>query len=312
MNTTMIQTPDQIQMDSPMLAVGVDFSKLEYPVMCQPKLDGIRAVMRGGVALSRSMKLIPNRFIQAWVAKHASSLEGMDGELLVGGLLAPTLFQDTTSGVMTRHGEPDFAYYVFDMWDMPDYPAIAREQTYNNKVAAATDSFGVDRIKAVPTLMAHDGDQVKKHMDYLLEVGAEGMILRHEQAPYKFGRSTANQGCLLKWKQFVDEEGEVIGFEELMHNENEQFVSETGHSKRSAHQAGKVPGNMLGALVVRNPKYGSPLRVGSGFDMATRQQIWDNKPQYIGKQVKYKYFPIGMKDLPRHPIFLGFRSELDT
>jgi DNA ligase-1 len=31
----------------------------------------------------------------------------------------------------------------------------------------------------------------------------------------------------------------------------------------------------------------------------------------IGKLVKYKYFAIGVKDAPRHPVFLGFRSKLD-
>lgn len=307
----MNQFPDQQIMNSPMLAKGVDFNKLVYPVLCQPKLDGIRAVMNNGVALSRSMKKIPNTFIQHWALTHAEHLHGMDGELIVGNMLDPGAFQNTTSGVMTRHGEPDFTYYVFDMWDMQDYPAIAREEIYNHKVARATDVHKIERIKAVPTFVCHDGAQVKGVMDNLLEHGAEGLILRHQDAPYKYGRSTVNEGSLLKWKQFVDEEGIVEGFEELMHNENEQFVSETGHSKRSAHQANKVPGNMLGALIVSNPKYPGHLRVGSGFDIATRQEIWDNRPSYLGKLVKYKYFPIGMKDLPRHPIFLGFRHGDD-
>lgn len=306
----MIQTPDQINMTSPMLAKGVDFGKLEYPVLCQPKLDGIRAVIRNGVALSRSMKPIPNKYIQQYFQDHGGLHEGMDGELIVGDMLDPGAFQNTTSGVMSRFGEPDFKYYVFDKWDIPDYPAIAREQIYRSEVERMAGLEGI-RTKVVPTFTAHDAADVKAIMDNLLENGAEGLILRHQQSLYKFGRSTANEGCLLKWKQFVDEEGIVEGFEELMHNENEQFTSETGHSKRSAHMSGKVPGNMLGALVVRNPKYADPLRVGSGFDMATRQQIWDDRPAYLGQTVKYKYFPIGMKDLPRHPIFLGFRSEDD-
>jgi len=307
----MIQTPDQIQMNSPMLAKAVDFNKLEYPVLCQPKIDGIRAVIRDGVALSRSMKPIPNYFVQDFFKLRSSYLQGMDGELIVGDINAKELFQETTSGVMTKGGEPDFTYLVFDMWDMPDYPAIAREQVYQKNVLNAISVYADKRIKAVPTFTAWESEEIKRHMDFLLETGAEGMILRHQDAPYKFGRSTVNEGSLLKWKQFVDEEGEVVGFEELMHNENEQFTSETGHQKRSAHQAGKVPGNMLGALVVSNPKYADPLRVGSGFDMATRQHIWDNRPAYLGQKAKYKYFPIGMKDLPRHPIFLGFRHEGD-
>lgn len=306
-----IQTPDQINMTSPMLAKGVDFGKLIYPVLCQPKLDGIRAVIRGGVALSRSMKRIPNVFIQKYFEEMSGLCEGFDGELIVGDMLAKEAFQNTTSGVMSRFGEPDFVYYVFDKWDVPDYPAVAREQIYRSEVERMSE-VADGRIELVPTFTCHEPNEVKELMAKLLEDGAEGMILRHQQAPYKYGRSTVNEGSLLKWKQFVDEEGEVVGFEELMHNENEQFTSETGHSKRSAHQAGKVPGNMLGALVVRNPKYNDTLRVGSGFDVATRQEIWDNRPAYLGKVVKYKFFPIGMKDLPRHPIYLGFRHGDDA
>lgn len=306
-----IQTPDQAQMSKPMLAAPVDFNKLEYPVLCQPKIDGIRAIIRNGVALSRSMKPIPNRFVQDYFKSMGYHAEGLDGELIVGDIRAKELFQETTSGVMTRGGEPDFTYLVFDVWSVPDHPAVVREQMYQSLVLGLLDVHGFNRVKAVPTFTAYEPDDVKRHMEHLLEAGAEGMILRQPDSMYKFGRSTVNEGSLLKWKQFVDEEGTVVGFEELMHNENEQFTSETGHSKRSAHMENKVAGNMLGALVVRNPKYRSDLRVGSGFDMAMRQEIWDNRPAYLGQKVKYKYFPIGMKDLPRHPIFLGFRHEED-
>lgn len=310
-NPTGIQTPDQIVMTSPMLAKGVDFNKLEYPVLCQPKLDGIRAVIRNGVALSRSMKPIPNYFIQDYFKIHSAYLEGMDGELIVGDMLAKEAFQNTTSGVMSRFGEPDFKYYVFDMWNMPDFPADRRRQTYEVRVKNAASMHAGERLKEVPTFTCHEPNEVKELMAKLLDEGAEGMILRHQQAPYKFGRSTINEGCLLKWKQFVDTEGEIVGFEELMRNENEAFTSETGHQKRSAHQAGKIPANTLGALIVKFGDGSATVNVGSGFDMALRQQVWDNKPDYIGKTVKYKYFPIGMKDLPRHPIFLGFRAMED-
>lgn len=307
----MTQYPDQIQMNSPMLAKGVDFGKLEYPVLCQPKLDGIRAVIRNGVALSRSMKPIPNQFIQQYFKDWDDVHQGMDGELIVGDMLAKEAFQNTTSGVMSRFGEPDFKYYVFDMWHIPNIGAKGRADAYKEVVEHFLTTTHNERTKLVPTFTCHTPDEVKELMVTFLGEGAEGMILRHQQASYKYGRSTVNEGSLLKWKQFVDEEGTVEGFEELMHNENEQFTSETGHSKRSSHKAGKVPGNMLGALVVRNPKYNDTVSVGSGFDVATRQEIWDNRPAYLGKIVKYKYFPIGMKDLPRHPIYLGFRHGDD-
>ena len=53
------------QVIKPMLAVEVDFNKLRYLVCTQPKLDGIRVVVKDGVVYSRSLKVIPNKHVQA-------------------------------------------------------------------------------------------------------------------------------------------------------------------------------------------------------------------------------------------------------
>ena len=66
-----------------------DLDNLQYPVYVTPKLDGIRCLFKGGVALSRTLKPIPNKSIQAWAKKHAKILEGMDGELIVGSPTSP-------------------------------------------------------------------------------------------------------------------------------------------------------------------------------------------------------------------------------
>ena len=46
--------------------------------------------------------------------------------------------------------------------------------------------------------------------------------------------------------------------------------------------------------------------IGSGFNDEDRKDVW--KP---GDIVKYKYFPLGSKDAPRFPVYLGRRSKLD-
>jgi len=65
------------------------------------------------------------------------------------------------------------------------------------------------------------------------------------------------------------------------------------------------------------------LRVGTGFDFATRQKIWhDNMCRYdggewlpmtdgldYGRKVTFKYQKHGMQDLPRFPVFKGFRED---
>jgi DNA ligase-1 len=70
------------------------------------------------------------------------------------------------------------------------------------------------------------------------------------------------------------------------------------------------PVGTAGTLIVKDAD-GRSFGVGSGLNDQQRQEIWDNKDQYLGKLVKYKYFSHGVKDLPRHPVFQGFRDPDD-
>ena len=61
----------------PMLAAAVeDVSTLAFPLIASPKLDGIRCIVRNGVAYSRSNKPIRNRHIQQCISEYSSDLEG--------------------------------------------------------------------------------------------------------------------------------------------------------------------------------------------------------------------------------------------
>ena len=52
--------------------------------------------------------------------------------------------------------------------------------------------------------------------------------------------------------------------------------------------------------------------IGTGFTDAERQHIWDNQNKYLGALVKFKYFPVGGYEAPRHPVFAGFRDRRDV
>ena len=134
--------------------------------------------------------------------------------------------------------------------------------------------------------------------------------MRDPNGLYKQGRSTLKQGWLLKVKRFLDAEAVVVGLVEKMHNNNEATLDERGYTKRSSHKENKVLANTLGALTVYSGEFGE-FDIGTGLDDNLRQLIWNNKGDYVGKLVKFKYFPIGIKDKPRLPVFLGFRHEDD-
>jgi len=94
----------------PMLAGTADLEKLRLPLLGSPKLDGIRAIVIDGVVVSRNLKPIPNRRIQAIFGKNF--LNGLDGELIVGDPTAKDAFRQTSSGVMSIEGDPDAMFHV--------------------------------------------------------------------------------------------------------------------------------------------------------------------------------------------------------
>jgi DNA ligase-1 len=136
-------------------------------------------------------------------------------------------------------------------------------------------------------------------------------MIRQPGSKYKCGRSTLKEQILLKLKRFYDAEAKVIGFEEKMKNDNKLERDEFGLAKRSSKKDGMIPADTLGALIVEDLKTGVKFGLGSGFDDELKKEIWSHQRKYKNKIVKYKYQSVGVKDAPRFPVFLGFRSKLD-
>jgi DNA ligase-1 len=291
----------------PMLAGKLDPAKLKFPVIIQPKLDGIRATVVGGKLLTRTLKEVPNRFIFDMLSKP--EFEGLDGELIQGSPTAEDCYRQTVSAVMSSDGEPDFTYYVFDVWNCPDgYEdrAMLLEQRIG---------YGHPHIKIVNGIYASTPEELDRIEADYINAGHEGGIVRGPQSLYKQGRGTATKGDLLKLKRFVDGEAEVIDVIEELHNANEATTNALGRTERSSHKENKHGKGTMGALVVRDVVTGVEFKIGTGFDAADRTILWNqwNRDPDLLKErlVRYKSFPVGVKDKPRHPVFLGWRDRRD-
>lgn len=286
----------------PLLAHTIeDTSTLNYPVLASVKLDGIRCLVIDGVAVSRNMKPIRNKHVQACIGKP--EYNGLDGELIVGNIYDDDCYLKTNSAVMSAAGEPDFTYWVFDRIDMPN---LGFEDRYIGLCELDLPHVCVVThcaINSEEELLALETDQ--------LECGAEGLMVRSMNGPYKQGRSTAKEGTLGKLKRFVDAEYKIVGFEERMHNGNEATRDALGRTERSSHKENLVGRGDLGAIICEMDS-GQQFNCGTGFNDATRAEIWANRPAYLGRMAKIKSFPIGVKDLPRFPVFLGFRDPIDA
>lgn len=291
----------------PMLAAEAALERIEIGkmgVFCSPKLDGIRCLGMNGVAMSRSMKPIPNLAVQALFAN--GDFDGFDGELIVGDPTAPDAYRKTSSAVMSIHGTPNVTYHVFDCWDSQH-----GYQYRLNLLAERLDERGINRelVQYVKQTFIVNQLQLLDYESKHLELGYEGVMIRSVVGPYKQGRSTVNEGFLLKLKRFTDDEFEIIGFEERMQNTNAATTNELGRTSRSSAKAGLVGRGDLGAIVLKHPA--GTFTCGTGFTDEDRRQIWDNQQGYLGKLAKIKHFASGAKTMPRFPVWLGLRDQLD-
>lgn len=292
----------------PLLAATIgDITRdVVFPCFASFKVDGVRALAWDGAAMSRSMKPLPNREVQQMFCNK--ELYGLDGELVVGDVNAKDVFNVTTSTVMTRVKPvfDDLIYYVFD-----DFDAGGQYAERFAHMCSRVNLLALPWIRPLAQTLHTTVDSLLAHEEEALREGYEGLMVRSPRGYYKQGRSTLNEQYLMKLKRFTDTEAECVGFTELRHNANEPTVSETGYQVRSSHKSNMIGGGTLGALTCVWEPTGETFNIGTGFSAQDRQQLWNFRESLPGRIVKFKYQPYGVKDLPRLPVFIGFRAKED-
>ncbi len=291
----------------PMLAYGLcenELDNLQYPLILQPKLDGIRCCILNGKAVSRKLKPIPNRHVREKLETFTNSLPILlDGELVLKG---DKTFNEIQSAIMSEHGEPDFNYIIFDTindWNMSYMDRILKKQLYLR-------SF----IQYLNSTYIYDKKDLLEWEQATLEDNFEGIILRSPSGLYKFGRSTLREQILMKFKRFSDSEAIILSSNALLSNCNNLELDELGYSKRSSAQDNLVAENKLGSWTVKdcNPEsrfYNQVFNVGTGFTELQRVRFWLLQNEQKEKIIKYKYQAHGSKDKPRSPVWIGFRED---
>lgn len=294
----------------PMLAFKLDaVENARYPVLVSPKIDGIRCIILGGVPKTRTIKDIPNVHIRS-ALRDLRLPHGTDGELVVGRPNHVDVYRNTVSGVMSHDGEPDWAYYIFDL--LSDDPFSLRLAS----AARLVKKIGNPRIRLVQHNLCDNPAEVLEHETTHLVNGYEGVMGRNQGGFYKQGRSTKGDMALWKLKRFEDGEAVVLGMDEQMQNTNPAKRNALGRLERSSHAENMVPAGTMGALKVRGVGGffdGVKFEIGTGFSDEERQDIWDNfETHWKNTIVKYKHLPVGVKDKPRHAVYLGPRTAEDA
>lgn len=289
----------------PMLACDYEPEKLIYPCIASPKLDGVRGLSDSGILLSRSLKRIPNLYVQSCLG--LPEMSGFDGELIVGRPTDKLCYTNTVSHVMAIEKTGfEFFYYVFDLHDSHEGYTMR-----STELLRRVQDIASPHVVLLGRRLINNEEELLAYEQEKLAEGYEGLILRSMDGRYKFGRSTVREGLLLKVKRFADGEAHVIGFEEQQKNNNPKLTNELGRGKRSSHQENKTGKDTLGALHVRDINTGVEFHIGTGMSDELRAEIWAKTSSWTGKIVKYKHFTVGSVDKPRHPVYLGVRDPTD-
>lgn len=262
--------------------------KLSFPVMTQPKLDGIRciAVITGtGVKLfSRtrkpitSMSHIQDELFEIW--KMTGTDMVLDGELYNHELKHD--FEQIVSAVRREEFDPATSqkvqYHVYDM--VSDEDAMVRQLTLDSIFRDLP--FSHDYLRRVDTRMAHSHEDILQHHDQYVTEGYEGAIARSESAKYQHSRSYDLQ----KVKRFIDGEFEIVGVKE-------------GRGK----MAGK--GVFICAIEDKSETFDCKLE----GPLENLEKIWQNKDSYLGKKLTVQYQKRSAKNVPIFPVGLRVRED---
>lgn len=256
----------------PMLAVTIPLEKLKFPVIVQPKLDGIRCMGTNLNKLSRK-----NREFTTLKHIDLSFLEDgttLDGELYAHGLS----FQENTKLIKKyRKGQTeDIIYHVYDL---PSHKGTFKERY------EALSCLGIpsNKIELVESFQVNSIKEVLEYHSKFLGQGYEGTMIRTLNAKYEFAKRSKS---LIKLKDFKDEEYEIV---DIIPTE-------------------KIPTH--GTVVCKIGDI--TFKCGNKLAHKEREELLTNKKDYIGQLAKVSYFEKTDSGIPRFPVFLGIRLEGDT
>jgi len=291
----------------PMLACDAVESRIQFPVIVQPKIDGVRMPRLLPYTTGRSLKPFGNKFTNE---RYSSpELLGLDGELVYGNVTDSDLCRKTSSATSSHNGSPETMWYVFDSVQDGEYDC----RLYNQRQHAAIHRIyalhdkGYTYIKYVEHVLCASMEDLLYIESKFLEQGYEGVILRDPNGKYKSGRSTVREGGLLRIKRFVEDTATVVQLLEGETNNNEALTNELGQTYRTSHQENKVANGLLGSLLCET-KDGKMITVSAGsMTHEERKYYLENPTVMTGSIVVYKHFPIGVKNKPRFPTFVSIK-----
>lgn len=276
-----IEDCDKKTFYAPMLATDFDKIKtISYPILSQPKLDGMRCIIKSDGMWSRTGKEVlsaPHIFdsIKHIFDKYPDLI--LDGELYTSN--KDVDFNTIISCVRkTKPTTEDLEiskqyinYWVYDLpnWDNNDYGFYDRML----KTLDILDEIQSKLLVITPTYSIGYEEEIHTKLAEYIADGFEGQILRVPNSLYENKRSKS----LIKHKMFVDEEFKIIGYAEGL---------------------GKFSGKLATLKVDVN---GVAVDCTINGTMQYLEELFAIKETLIGKQATVKYFEYTVDGSLRFP-----------
>ena len=268
--------------------------KISFPAYVQRKYDGIRCISylkdekvilesRKGIPFQNFEKLKSELFV---LFQHMPPNFYFDGELytnevdfeVISGLIRLTEKKlkpgDTNLINMIQ-------YNIYDFVDMNQ-----KDLSYNTryeylKTFLNENTTSTSLCKNVETIKVDKLEDVKTYHDSFVQSGYEGIMIRDMNGVYEVNKRSK---YLQKFKEFMEEEFEIIGFHEG-----------TGDEK--------------GAIVWDcKTKDGKPFAVRPKGTFESRQKIFLEGNKYVGKHMTVIFQEYSADGIPRFPVGKGVRE----
>jgi DNA ligase-1 len=259
--------------------------KIKYPIYSQPKLDGVRCIVRADGMWSRNGKPIisaPHIFDSLKPLFEADSDLILDGELYADK--STTDFNTIISCV--RKTKPTAAdlktsaeCIEYHIYDLPSSDKNFVHRAYDLGILFETYLEMGKYCRIVQTYKVDSEKAVEELYGGYVEAGYEGQMLRID-GKYENKRSKS----LLKHKSFVDGEFTILGVEEGKGN-----------------HAGKV-GRLNFEI------NGKPFDAAVNGDWEYIEKLWHSRDGLVGKTATVKYFELTEDGVPRFPKVIAIRD----
>lgn len=264
----------------PMLAQTYDIAKIKFPCYVQPKLNGVRCLVarideNTFTFTSRKNTLYTTLDFMSDELKQIMKVGDIfDGEIYIHGME----FQDILSLVKREQEDSKkLQYWIYDVVNPVEYikRAVLLKRLFEKK--------NFKHLVRVQTYKAINEKEIMQIHKTVTKGGNEGSIIRNGEGIYEGFRSKN----LLKYKDFLDAEFEIVGAEQ---------------------GTGLHEGCIVFVCKGKKGKKEFTFNATPKFSLEKRRKMFEKNEKYIGKLLTVKYQNLSKDGVPIFPVGLAVRD----